>query len=186
MALLLLLLLALTALSSAQLGPNTNCALCPGSGSLCCACCVSGAFSLSACYAGQYVSAGCIVFPDTATPTASLTPTNSGTPTYSPAPSVNAPSFTSVVHFTRGCTMTSWIVPAGVYTIAVYLWGSGGMNTWCGNSGYDRGAGNGAYVSGLAAVTPFETLTVVVGGIGRRRSMRLGFRPSLLCDRALF
>ena len=52
-----------------------------------------------------------------------------------------------------------WIVPAGVTSLSVKLWGAGG-----GGTGYSGGAGG--FVTGTISVTPGETLTIVVGGGG--------------------
>jgi hypothetical protein len=58
----------------------------------------------------------------------------------------------------------TWTVPSGVTSITAKLWGAGGG---AGNAG--RG-GAGAFVTGAIAVTPGETLTLVVPGGGRRRN----------------
>lgn len=56
----------------------------------------------------------------------------------------------------------SFIVPAGVSTISVKLWGGGGGGS---RSAYGRGGG-GAFINANMTVTPGETLTVIVGGGG--------------------
>lgn len=63
-------------------------------------------------------------------------------------------SLTSIFSHTGG--NQSFTVPAGVTSLAVSLWGAGG----------GRYGGSGAFVSGLLAVTPGETLSLIVGGGG--------------------
>ena len=55
----------------------------------------------------------------------------------------------------------SYVVPLGVSTVNVYMWGAGGG----GNSGSHptNYGGAGAYVQGTLTVTPGETLTIIVG-----------------------
>ncbi len=59
----------------------------------------------------------------------------------------------------------TYVVPAGVNTISVKLWGAGGGGGDNNNTGP---GGGGAYVSGLLCVTPGETITIVTGGRGRQ------------------
>ncbi|MES2595078.1 MAG: choice-of-anchor D domain-containing protein [Verrucomicrobiota bacterium] len=66
---------------------------------------------------------------------------------------VAAPTQTSFA-FT-GADQT-FVVPAGVTSITVKLWGGGG----------GAGGGSGSFVSGELAVTPNETLTIITGGGG--------------------
>ena len=56
----------------------------------------------------------------------------------------------------------AFVVPAGVTSVTVSLWGGGGGASWL---DYAPGVfgGGGAFVSGTLAVTPYETLTIVVG-----------------------
>ncbi len=63
----------------------------------------------------------------------------------------------------------TYVVPAGVTSVQVKLWGAGG-----GSQG-----GSGAFVSGLLSVTPGETLTIIVGGGGT-----LGPTPRVLSSAA--
>jgi hypothetical protein len=70
--------------------------------------------------------------------------------------------------FTYTGSDQSWVVPVGVTSVTVKLWGAGGAG---GSrqpiSAFDAPAGGGAgYATGVLAVTPGETLTVVVGGGG--------------------
>lgn len=50
----------------------------------------------------------------------------------------------------------TFVVPAGVTSLRVKLWGAGGAGN----------GGSGAFVTGVLSVTPGETLTVIVGGGG--------------------
>lgn len=59
-------------------------------------------------------------------------------------------------------SLQSWTVPDGVTTIYVKLWGGGGAG---GNNSGGQGGG-GAYVAGTLAVTPGESLQILVGGGG--------------------
>ena len=60
----------------------------------------------------------------------------------------------------------TFTVPAGVTEVQVYLRGGGG-----GSNQYNYGTpGMGAYVGSVLAVTPGETLTIVVGGVGAQAS----------------
>lgn len=80
---------------------------------------------------------------------------------------VNAVSGTGTLAGRRVWTQpgsVQWIVPSGVTSITAKLWGAGG------GAGDDGVGGAGAFVSGSIAVTPGETLTIVVPGGGRRRS----------------
>ena len=61
---------------------------------------------------------------------------------------------TTIFDFTG--TNQFFVVPTGVTSLSVSMWGAGG-----GKSG-----GSGAFVSGLLTVTPGETLTLIVGGGG--------------------
>jgi hypothetical protein len=64
--------------------------------------------------------------------------------------------------FTYTGANQSYTVAPGVTSITVKMWGAGG-----GGNGTGRGGG-GAYVEGTLAVTPGETLTVIVGSGGSR------------------
>ncbi|WP_394795817.1 hypothetical protein [Armatimonas sp.] len=54
-----------------------------------------------------------------------------------------------------------FVVPSGITSLTVKLWGAGG-----GGLGGFSGGGSGAFVTGLLTVTPGETLTLIVGGGG--------------------
>lgn len=78
---------------------------------------------------------------------------------YGPGPIKSAYSYT-------GSDQT-FVVPAGVTSLNVKLWGAGGgssiQTSGSGNADY---GGGGGFVSGTLAVTPGETLTFVVGQAG--------------------
>jgi len=61
--------------------------------------------------------------------------------------------------FTYSGATTAYIVPTGVTSVFVQLWGAGGGS-------FENSGGGGAYVQGDLAVTPNETLTILVGGGG--------------------
>ena len=76
---------------------------------------------------------------------------------------INA-SLTGINIFTATGADQSYTVPTGVTSIVVTMWSAGG-----GGSGSTGGAG--VYVKGVMAVTPGQTLKVVVGGAGRYNSL---------------
>ena len=57
----------------------------------------------------------------------------------------------------------SFVVPSGISSMNVSMSGAGGVNTYSGGGGT---GGKGGFVSGTLAVTPGETLVLVVGGTG--------------------
>ena len=64
---------------------------------------------------------------------------------------------------------TAWVVPAGVYEVDAEAWGAGGgggFNLSGGNSSAPSGATAGGYARRRFAVTPGQTITVVVGAGG--------------------
>ena len=67
---------------------------------------------------------------------------------------------TTILSYT-GADQT-YVVPAGIASVTVYMWGAGG------GGGYNGRGGAGAALQGILAVTPGETLTVVVGQAGGR------------------
>jgi RHS repeat-associated protein len=81
----------------------------------------------------------------------------------------------STASATLGYTGASqqWVVPAGVSSVTVEAWGAQGGNGGMAASSGQQGAGYGAigakggYIKGTIAVTPGETLGVVVGGVGK-------------------
>ena len=61
-------------------------------------------------------------------------------------------------------TDQTFVVPAGVTTLTLYMWAAGGQGTTTSNGSFYGGAG--AYVQGVLTVTPGETLTIYVGQRG--------------------
>lgn len=61
----------------------------------------------------------------------------------------------------------AWVVPTGVNSIQVKAWGAGGSNNGVSNGLGDTYGGGGGFVKGTLAVTPGQTLQVVVGSGGR-------------------
>jgi len=53
----------------------------------------------------------------------------------------------------------SFVVPAGVSSVSIKIWGAGG-------AGSDGSGGSGAFLKGTLAVTSGQTLTIIVGGGG--------------------
>ena len=80
-------------------------------------------------------------------------------PFKSAAPTGAASVPSTVVTFAYTGADQSFLVPTGVTSVKVSMWGAGG-------GGADNTGGAGAYVEGTLAVTPEETLTVVVGQRG--------------------
>lgn len=60
----------------------------------------------------------------------------------------------------------TFVVPAGITSITVKVWGAGGGGGGGGNSQPGGDGGGGGYVESTLAVTPGETLTLNVGGGG--------------------
>lgn len=70
---------------------------------------------------------------------------------------------------------TSFVVPAGVYSINYTVYGAGGGSGACNNNGdgwVGGGGGAGGKSTGTLSVTPGETLTLVVGNKGYGASFR--------------
>ncbi|WP_395091398.1 hypothetical protein [Armatimonas sp.] len=84
------------------------------------------------------------------TPTPTPTPIPTPTPTPIPTPTPR-PIIKKVFAFTG--RVQSFLVPAGVTSVTVKMWGAGGASA----------GGSGAFVSGTLAVTPGETLDFYVG-----------------------
>ncbi|MFA7219224.1 MAG: hypothetical protein WC119_01810 [Synergistaceae bacterium] len=61
----------------------------------------------------------------------------------------------------------SFIVPAGVTSITTKVWGAGVLNPLAGGAGAGVLGGAGGYSKGILAVTPGETLTIIVGEGGQ-------------------
>src|SRR4051794_18368920 len=71
------------------------------------------------------------------------------------------------VTFTFSGANQMFVVPVGVSSLTVDLWGAGGGGT--GSSSSILGGG-GAFMSGILSVTSGEVLTVIVGGGGQSGS----------------
>ncbi|MBW9072240.1 MULTISPECIES: DUF2793 domain-containing protein [Agrobacterium] len=56
-----------------------------------------------------------------------------------------------------------WVVPAGVRSVFVRVWGAGGGGGGSQNPGAAGGGGGGGYAEGYVAVTPGDTVIVTVG-----------------------
>jgi hypothetical protein len=83
-----------------------------------------------------------------------------------PLPKQKIRSIQSLISYTRTFSYTgsdqTFVVPASTTRITVYMWAGGGKGTTTPlNGSYYGGAG--AYVQGVLAVTPGETLTIYVG-----------------------
>jgi hypothetical protein len=72
-----------------------------------------------------------------------------------------APHSSGTQTFTYTGSNQTFTVPCGVYSMNVQLWGAGGA---CGYWGH---GGGGGYASGTVAVTPGQTLTLIVGQGGQ-------------------
>jgi len=70
--------------------------------------------------------------------------------------------FTQTFSYT-GADQT-YVIPAGVTSITLYMWAAGGQGTTTSNGSFYGGAG--AYIQGNLTVTPGETLTIYVGQKG--------------------
>lgn len=80
----------------------------------------------------------------------------------------------SVGTFTYTGSAQSFVVPLGVTSIRVKIWGAGGGGSFRLNQ-YSYGGGSGGYAECLLDVVPGETLNVVVGGGGSVRSATTRF-----------
>ncbi|WP_460475219.1 glycine-rich protein, partial [Emticicia fontis] len=74
----------------------------------------------------------------------------------SPTISDNVPFQSQTFNFTGD--VVDWVVPSGVTTINVKLWGAQGGANWVNNTNF------GGYSEGTLSVTPGETLKIYVGG----------------------
>ena len=86
-----------------------------------------------------------------------------------PANAAPEPGTTSSQTFEFTAAPQSFVVPDGVTTITVEVWGaSGGAGGTCAENGCGPGGvgGKGAHVVAQVAVTPGETLAILVGGRG--------------------
>ena len=148
---------------------SVDCNLCASSPNVCCSCCVDGLLSPGACNSPLFISAGCLSPSSTATPIISLSATTTISPAPSPPPDGGV---NSAMQWASGCSVSSWSVPSGVTNITVYLWGASGQtNSW---TFVSFPGGSGAFVSGVATVSPGEVLSIQVGGIGSSESCGWG------------
>src|SRR5947207_6588908 len=77
----------------------------------------------------------------------------------------------------------TWTVPAHVHAATFDLYGAQGQTcAGCGASGADAAGGKGAHLTASIAVTPGDTLTIVVGGKGIYGGYNGGGRPSPSAD----
>ena len=84
--------------------------------------------------------------------------------TYRPAPNINAV-------FTYTGADQTYVVPAGITTMTVTMWGAGGGSSISPAGGGTQTGGAGACLTGTLLVTPGETLTIIVGGPGTNTSV---------------
>ena len=78
------------------------------------------------------------------------------------------PIFSYILKYTYTGSNQSFVVPSGVTSVNVYMWGAGG------GAGLGGGGGAGCYVQGVLPVIPGETLTIVVGQGGGNKARALG------------
>jgi hypothetical protein len=73
-------------------------------------------------------------------------------------------------------TFTTWLVPAGVNSVTLKVWGAGGGSGSGDNKGGDAGGAGagGGFVQSLIATVPGELLTIVVGGAGSGGAITAG------------
>jgi len=75
---------------------------------------------------------------------------------------------TYALKYTYTGSNQSFVVPSGVTSVNVYIWGAGG------GAGLGAGGGAGCYVQGILTVIPGETLTIVVGQGGGNKASSFG------------
>ena len=73
-----------------------------------------------------------------------------------------------ILKYTYTGSNQSFVVPSGVTSVNVYMWGAGG------GAGLGAGGGAGCYVQGILTVIPGETLTIVVGQGGGNKASSFG------------
>lgn len=84
--------------------------------------------------------------------------------------------------FVGNGSIQSFTVPSDITSIRVYLWGAGGLtqnsvadqDPSVGQNGRGAAGGSGAYISGLVAVTPGQTLYLVIGRVTNSSSIITG------------
>ncbi len=77
---------------------------------------------------------------------------------------IGGTSFNGQIFNTQGSD--SFVVPTGVTSITVKMWGAGGGGGGGGSAAAGGAGGGGGYITATYAVTPGETLSVYVGGGG--------------------
>ena len=167
--------------------PGSYCAWCASilaaganvsTSAICCDCCDGAVFQPALCNGVRYahcVPALTASYTRSPSPTSSITSsvTATSTATFSatftpkPTAAVNASFgtdtvFTAAVGSGQSCDRT-WTVPAGIRQIALRMWGAGGSGGAYVTYSGGKDGGLGAYVEGMAFVTPGETLMVRVG-----------------------
>jgi hypothetical protein len=78
------------------------------------------------------------------------------------------PIFSYILKYTYTGSNQSFVVPSGITSVNVYMWGAGG------GAGLGGGGGAGCYVQGVLPVIPGETLTIVVGQGGGNKQRSFG------------
>lgn len=78
--------------------------------------------------------------------------------------SIGGTSFSGQLYNTQGTD--TYVVPTGVTSITIKMWGGGAGGGGGGNSQVGGAGGGGGFVQSTISVTPGETLTVYVGGGG--------------------
>lgn len=73
-----------------------------------------------------------------------------------------------ILKYTYTGSNQSFVVPSGITSVNVYMWGAGG------GAGLGAGGGAGCYVQGILTVIPGETLTIVVGQGGGNKASSFG------------
>ena len=72
----------------------------------------------------------------------------------------------ATVKYTYSGAYQQWVVPAGVSSLDVKMWGAGGGGQVYGFGYSQQSGGSGGYTSGTITVTPSNILAIVVGGGG--------------------
>lgn len=76
--------------------------------------------------------------------------------------------------FQSTCTITTWTVPPLVNNVTIRMWGAAGSNACV-------QGGAGAFLQGIAPVTPGETLYIVVGGYRETPCCNSGYPDGAAC-----
>ena len=159
-----------------------DCSSCTGgaSASVCCACCVGGVLQPLVCNAIVYAPCFPAVTPSVSqTSTFSAQSTASSTPTAAPSTNFPTRAHTYAISDTSA-DFSYWSVPVGVRNITVRIWGAGGR-AWANSISLTTQAGGGAYIEGIAFVTPGETLQITVGANDGQVSPQTGYSAHSGC-----